>query len=119
MYMMGQKRKQTCFVDLKRMEKAIVNNRKRIKEIDRLIERICEDNVNGKLSDERSITMSGNYEAERPSRRCFLSVIRRASAKQHYNKEGMRICSLPAAGGAILFFQQSAKSHCNSAVNIV
>ena len=55
MYMMGQKRKQTCFVDLKRMEKAIVNNRKRIKEIDRLIARICEDNVNGKLSDERSI----------------------------------------------------------------
>ena len=30
------------------MENAIADNRKRIKETDRLIERICEDNINGK-----------------------------------------------------------------------
>lgn len=109
---MGQKRKQTCFVDLKRMEKAIVNNRKRIKETDRLIERICEDNVNGKLSDERSITMSGNYEAERPSRRCFLSVIKRASAKQHYNII-RKVCAYvrsPPPGERYFFFNKAQKA---------
>jgi hypothetical protein len=91
MYMMGQKRKQTCFVDLKRMEKAIVNNRKRIKEIDRLIERICEDNVNGKLSDERSITMSGNYEAEQHSLKAETEALESELAIEEQKKTDLRL----------------------------
>lgn len=89
--MMGQKLKQTCFVDLKRMEKAIVNNRKRIKEIDRLIERICEDNVNGKLSDERFVTMSGNYEAEQHSLKSETEALEAELAKEEQKKTDLRL----------------------------
>ena len=46
----------------KRRELAI--SEKRIDELDILFQRIYEDNVSGKLSDERFATMSANYEAE-------------------------------------------------------
>ena len=39
--------------------------KKRIAEIDKLIQRIYEDNVIGKLSDERFATLSNTYETER------------------------------------------------------
>ena len=91
MYMMEQKREQTRFVDLKRMEKAIVNNRKRIKEIDRLIERIYEDNVNGKLSDERFITMSGNYETEQHSLKAETEALEAELAKEEQKKTDLRL----------------------------
>ncbi len=44
--------------------KAITKAKKRIAEIDGLIQKIYEDNANGKLSDERYSTMSMNYENE-------------------------------------------------------
>ena len=66
-WMMELKREKSRIIDIKRMQRAIDNNRKRITEIDRMIQRIYEDNVNGKLSDERFMTMSGNYEAEQRS----------------------------------------------------
>ena len=91
MYMMEQKREQSRFVDLKRMEKAIVNNRKRIKEIDRLIERIYEDNVNGKLSDERFVTMSGNYEAEQHSLKAETEALEAELAKEEQKKTDLRL----------------------------
>ena len=46
------------------MKRAVENNRKRIDEIDVLIERIYEDNVKGKLTDERFLTMSRKLEEE-------------------------------------------------------
>jgi len=63
-YMIEQNRRKAKASDIRRMQRTADNNRKRIKEIDRFIERIYEDNVNSKLSDERFMTMSGNYEAE-------------------------------------------------------
>ena len=50
-YMIEQKQPKTKASDIRRMQRTADNNRKRIKEIDRLIERIYEDNVNGKFSD--------------------------------------------------------------------
>lgn len=44
--------------------KAITKAKKRMEEIDRLIQKIYEDNANGKLSDERYATMSMAYEDE-------------------------------------------------------
>ncbi len=90
-YMMEQKREQTRFVDLKRMGKAIVSNRKRIKEIDRLIERIYEDNVNGKLSDERFVTMSGNYEAEQHSLKAETEALEAELAIEEQKKTDLRL----------------------------
>ena len=46
------------------MKVAIERNRRRIKELDKLIERIYEDNVLGKIPDARFAKMMSNYEAE-------------------------------------------------------
>ena len=46
------------------MKQNIEKSKRRIKELDMLIERIYEDNVLGKISDERFCRMSANYEKE-------------------------------------------------------
>ena len=49
------------------IEHTVKGNRERIEEIDRIISRLYEDNISGKVSDERYIRMSGEYEAEQKS----------------------------------------------------
>ena len=49
---------------IRRMKLKIEQVKKRIRDLDKLIERIYEDNVLGKISDERFMRMSANYEAE-------------------------------------------------------
>lgn len=49
---------------IRNMRQNIEKARTRIKELDMLIERIYEDNVLGKISDERFLRMSANYESE-------------------------------------------------------
>lgn len=50
--------------ELSRKKREIVNAEKRIKDLDTLFQRIYEDNVSGKLSDDRYTTMSASYEQE-------------------------------------------------------
>ena len=50
--------------ELKKARKTLEKSEKRISELDKLFERIYEDNINGKLSDERFSVMSKNYEDE-------------------------------------------------------
>ena len=50
--------------ELTEMKREIVKAKQRIGELDLLFKRIYEDNVIGKLSDERFQAMSGDYEAE-------------------------------------------------------
>ena len=50
--------------ELAEMKREIVKAKQRIGELDLLFKRIYEDNVIGKLSDERFQAMSGDYEAE-------------------------------------------------------
>ena len=45
-------------------KKKLTEMQKRIKELDAIFQRIYEDNINGKLSDERFMKMSKGYEAE-------------------------------------------------------
>lgn len=45
-------------------KKKLAEMQKRIKELDAIFQRIYEDNINGKLSDERFMKMSKGYEAE-------------------------------------------------------
>ena len=51
-------------INIRNMKQNIENSKRRIKELDMLIERIYEDNVLGKISDERFCRMSANYEKE-------------------------------------------------------
>ena len=50
--------------ELSAKQKQIEKDEKRIKELDRLFRKIYEDNVNGKLNDERFYKLSDGYEAE-------------------------------------------------------
>lgn len=50
--------------ELAEMKREIVKNDRRIADLDKLFKRIYEDNVIGKLSDERFQAMSGDYESE-------------------------------------------------------
>lgn len=56
----GSDKKKELTAKRREFEKA----KKRIAEIDKLIQRIYEDNVIGKLSDERFATLSNTYETE-------------------------------------------------------
>jgi len=49
---------------IRRMKLKIEQDKKRIRDLDKLIERIYEDNVLGKISDDRFMRMSANYESE-------------------------------------------------------
>lgn len=51
-------------INIRNMKQNIEKSKRRIKELDMLIERIYEDNVLGKISDERFCRMSANYEKE-------------------------------------------------------
>ncbi len=51
-------------ISIRNMKQNIEKTKHRIKELDMLIERIYEDNVLGKISDERFCRMSANYENE-------------------------------------------------------
>lgn len=64
LYMMAQKNIVAKQVEQKKLTAFVENGKQRIKDLDVLISRIYEDNILGKLSDERFARMSENYEAE-------------------------------------------------------
>ena len=53
----------------------------RIAELDRIISRLYEDNVIGKLSDERFIKMSHDYELEQSNLKSMAEVLRKDRPK--------------------------------------
>lgn len=67
LYMMAQKNSIGKKAEKQQLKAAISNGKNRIMELDKLIERIYEDNVLGKISDERFTRMSASYEAEQKS----------------------------------------------------
>ena len=67
LYMMAQKNSIGKKAEKQQLKAAISNGKSRIKELDKLIERIYEDNVLGKISDERFARMSASYESEQKS----------------------------------------------------
>ena len=64
LYMYAKKHNITKEVNSRNMKAAIEWNKRRIKELDKLIERIYEDNVLGKIPDARFSKMMASYEAE-------------------------------------------------------
>lgn len=62
--------KQTA--ELKAAKKRLAQSEKRVSELDKLFTRLYEDNVSGKISDERFEMMSKNYEAEQKELRQII-----------------------------------------------
>ena len=60
--MQNSQQKQSA--ELKAAKKRLAQSEKRVVELDMLFTRLYEDNVSGKISDERFEMMSKNYEAE-------------------------------------------------------
>ena len=65
LYMLAKKNNAMRQKEYKRLQQAVENGTKRIVEIDRLIEKVFEQNATGVLSDERFAKMIQNYEKER------------------------------------------------------
>jgi len=68
--------KQTGDSDVKRREKELAKLTNRNKEIDKLFERLYEDNVSGKVADERYYRMSANYEKEHSENVKRIKILR-------------------------------------------
>lgn len=62
--------------ELAKKRRELAKSEKRIADLDVLFQRIYEDNVSGKLTDERFATMSANYEAEQKSLKEAVAMLR-------------------------------------------
>lgn len=71
--MQNSKQKQSA--ELKAAKKRLAQSEKRISELDKLFTRLYEDNVSGKISDERFEMMSKNYETEQKELRQIVSEL--------------------------------------------
>jgi DNA invertase Pin-like site-specific DNA recombinase len=90
-HLLEQRHEKTRSVDLKRLKRAAENNRKRIGEIDLLIERLYEDNVKGKITDERFMTMSRKFEEEQRSLKDETATIEAELEEEAERKTDLRI----------------------------
>ena len=68
--MQNSQQKQSA--ELKAAKKRLAQSEKRVSELDKLFTRLYEDNVSGKISDERFEMMSKNYEAEQKELRQII-----------------------------------------------
>lgn len=64
LYLMDMKENRERKQEIANLELSIKNGKRRIEEIDRIISRMYEDNIAGKISDERYMKMAEGYEAE-------------------------------------------------------
>ena len=64
LYLLSRKTEEEKKTELQTMRQRLVAAGNRISEIDRVISRLYEDNILGKISDERFYKLSANYEAE-------------------------------------------------------
>lgn len=61
---------------ISRQRQQLLNQKNRISEIDRIIQRLYEDNVSGKLSDERFVKLSQNYEVEQAELNAQMLILK-------------------------------------------
>ena len=61
---------------ISRQRQQLLNQENRISEIDRIIQRLYEDNVSGKLSDERFVKLSQNYEVEQAELNAQMLILK-------------------------------------------
>ena len=75
---------------LQNLKQTVSRSENRIAEIDRMMIRIYEDNVSGRISDERFFTMRDQYEAEQSDLKAKLKADRAELTKAESKKEDMR-----------------------------
>ena len=64
----------------------LIKAEKRVIELDAIIKRLYEDNVTGKLTDERFVKLSRDYEHEQKEQQAIVKVTRRELEKQDSNR---------------------------------
>ena len=75
---------------LQKAGKAIADAEKRISEIDRMMIRIYEDNVNGKISDDRFLAMRDQYEAEQRELKAKVETFREEQTESESKRNEFR-----------------------------
>ena len=91
LYLLYRKTAAEKKADLRRLNFTVETGKARIQEIDRLITRIYEDNVAGKLSDERFIKMSQSYEREQKELERTVAECEKALAKSQQDQVDIRL----------------------------
>ena len=76
---------------LQKMRKAVADAEKRIAEIDRMMIRIYEDNVNSKISDDRFYAMRDQYEAEQRKLKATVQTDREELLKAESTRNDFRL----------------------------
>ena len=72
---LGAKQKAEVKKELSAKKKLLSKSESRIKELDLLFQRIYEDNVSGKISDERFEMLSANYENEQAELKSLIEIL--------------------------------------------
>ena len=75
---------------MQKTSKAIADAEKRISEIDRMMIRIYEDNVNGKISDDRFVVMRDQYEAEQRELKAKVETFREEQTESESKRNEFR-----------------------------
>ena len=89
-YLFAKKNAECREKNIRTMKSTAEQSKKRIAELDKLIERIYTDNVMGKISDERFAIMSANFETEQKELRESLSTLEQSIVDAETDKVDMK-----------------------------
>ena len=91
LYMYSKKHSLAKAANMRTLKANIEKSQRRIVELDKLIERIYEDNVLGKIPDERFSKMMGNYEAEQKELIAFTAKAEETLKAAEQDKVDLRV----------------------------
>ena len=91
LYMYSKKHNLTKVADMKNMKAEIERNKRRIADIDTMIEGLYEANVLGKINDERFSKMMGKYEAQQKTLVEETKKLERALEQAEQDKVDLRV----------------------------
>ena len=76
--------------ELAKKKDGLAKAEKRIAELDNIIKRIYEDNINGKLTDERFIKLSRDYEREQDELKAFIEITSKEIKGQEQKRNNVK-----------------------------
>lgn len=93
LYLQAQKHSEFEKNQVRKLKTTIENSKKRIADLDKLFSRIYEDNILGKLSDERYFRMANEYEAEQKELIALVESSEKELAKTNQATVDMKMLS--------------------------
>ncbi|NWK12128.1 DUF4368 domain-containing protein [Clostridium cadaveris] len=93
LYLQAQKHSEFEKNQVKKLKSTIENSKKRISDLDKLFSRIYEDNILGKLSDERYSRMANEYESEQKKLIALVENSEKELAKTNQATVDMKMLS--------------------------